>query len=392
MINELATTTQPNDGQLVGVQKPGGQLALADIWNREQIETIKGTIAKGATDQQLALFANVCHQTGLSPWTRQVYLIPDGRGSMTIQIGIDGYRLIAERTGRYQGQEGPFWCGPDGIWTDIWLSKSPPMAAKMGVWKQGFKAVLWAVARMDSYNKGTPTWKAMPDVMIAKVAESLALRRAFPNELSGIITDVEVGEPMDTDPTPPTVQQLPPRQVASVQADTTLDADRDQAREQWARVARNARNAGVSIPDGWRILKSDTATDILGKADIIHQHALEANHAPEPEVIDAEHTAVEPEATTPQQPAAATQPITAQSREILGIYQDQLIKAGKHTPESLAEFAAEVLGWAEPPDDWSMLSEADAMGVRQAMGELVRNLEEDEPEKPTATGKGGKKK
>jgi phage recombination protein Bet len=202
-------------------------------WDREQIELIKNQIAVGCSDQELELFGQVCQRTGLDPFTRQIYAITreawnpvtrQKEPKMTIQVSIDGARLQAARSGLYGGSR-TWWCGPDGQWVDVWLQPGCPAAAKVEVWRIGAIEPFAAVARFESYKqtKGNGgelnnIWAKMPDLMIAKVAESLALRKAFPAELSGIYTVDEMGQADNGEPAPPASASAASTRSANYQA------------------------------------------------------------------------------------------------------------------------------------------------------------------------------
>jgi phage recombination protein Bet len=171
----------------------------------DQIKLITDTIAKGANKEELALFIQTCNRLRLDPFARQIFLVKRWDSSLrrevaTSQVSIDGFRLVAERTGQYRGQTAPQWCGKDGKWVDVWLADENPAAARVGVYRDGFAEPLYRVARFASYAQTkkegglTKMWATMPDVMIAKCAESLALRAAFPNELGGVYTAEEMGQ------------------------------------------------------------------------------------------------------------------------------------------------------------------------------------------------------
>jgi phage recombination protein Bet len=154
---------------------------------------------------ELILFGEVCNRKGLDPFARQIYPIRYG-DRLTFQTSIDGFRLIAERSRHYAGQHPAQWCGPDGQWVDVWLAKEPPAAARVAVLRHDWATPMVAVARHASYAKPGGLWASAPDLMIAKCAEALALRRAFPEDLSGLYTDDEMpdDEPELNGPAAPT--------------------------------------------------------------------------------------------------------------------------------------------------------------------------------------------
>jgi phage recombination protein Bet len=191
----------------------GTYLVLRDDqreFDDKQIVALSHVGVQNASRADLAVFFHQARKTGLDPFSRQIYMIGrwDGKTQSTkwtIQAAIDGLRIVALRTGEYVGQEGPSFCGPDGEWQEVWLGDGPPRAAKVGVLRRGFDKPVYAVAKYDSYvqtstdkktgeTKPTSTWAKMPDVMLAKCAEALALRKAFPHDLAGIYSEEEMGQ------------------------------------------------------------------------------------------------------------------------------------------------------------------------------------------------------
>jgi phage recombination protein Bet len=160
------------------------------LWTPEQTQLISTTIAPGCSNDELRLFAYACQRTGLDPFSKQIYAIKRG-GKMTIQAGIDGLRAIAERTGQLDGSE-TLWCGDDGQWTDVWLGSKPPAAAKTTIWRKGSSHPFTGVARFADYNAGQGLWSKMGAAMIAKCSEALALRKAFPADMSGVYSTDEM--------------------------------------------------------------------------------------------------------------------------------------------------------------------------------------------------------
>jgi phage recombination protein Bet len=189
--------------------KTAGALAIRPdqtVWTKEQAAVLRQSgIKDQVTPAELSGFLHLCQRTGLDPFSRQIYLIgrfskKDGRDVYTPQTGIDGYRVIAQRvtaqtSGSY-GYEDTVWCDASGRWRDVWLAEEPPAAAKVTVIRNGqrFSAVATFREYVQTFPDGNPKglWAKMPAGQIAKCAEALALRKAFPHDLAGVYTAEEM--------------------------------------------------------------------------------------------------------------------------------------------------------------------------------------------------------
>lgn len=211
----------------------GSTLAISreqDGFTDKQIAALRQLGVKDAGPADLAVFFHHAQRTGLDPFAKQIYLI--GRWSRegtkyTIQTGIDGYRLIARRAvdqrGETLGYEDTLWCDQNGQWTDVWLSSTPPAAAKVVVLRNGNRypaTALWS-EYVQTVKDGTPNsmWARMGANQLAKCAEALALRKAFPQDLSGIYTTDEMGQAENSRPRAEPVRPTSIREAINVKAD-----------------------------------------------------------------------------------------------------------------------------------------------------------------------------
>jgi len=193
-------------------------MAPSKGWDGEQLEVITNLIAPGCTPVELALFSEVCKKTGLDPFSRQIYAIKRG-GKMTIQTSIDGFRAIAETSGDYAGNDEPIFDGALTLAQHIQKTgsaKTPPTTATVTVYRivRDIRCSFSASAAFEQYAQKGPVWESMPHTMIAKCAEALALRKAFPRGLGGLYT----GDEMEQADAQPTAQHQPSGQHDAPQA------------------------------------------------------------------------------------------------------------------------------------------------------------------------------
>lgn len=152
-------------------------------WTDQEVMALKDQIARDANDTEMRLFLYTATQRGLNPLLKQIYCIHRG-GRMTIQTSIDGYRLIANRTGKLTGIKRGVKYDNAGNITHGWAE----------VFRSDWQHSAYEEASFKEYNQGQGNWTKMPETMIKKVAEAAALRMAFPEDLSGLYTHDEMDQ------------------------------------------------------------------------------------------------------------------------------------------------------------------------------------------------------
>ncbi|MBM7796860.1 phage recombination protein Bet [Pseudoglutamicibacter cumminsii] len=225
----------------------GSDLAITDdqtTFTPVQVAALQHIGVATNSPADVAILFHQAKRTGLDPFKREIYMITrktkDGTRKPTIQTGIDGFYAIARRAaaadGTTFGIPETYWCGNDGVWRDVWLPSQPPAAAKVVVTRGD--ATFTTVALTREYMAPGPMWQKMPARMIAKCAEALAIRKAFPDVTSGLYTSEEMAQAGPGDQPQQAPQQAPAQGPAESVGDlvsllpdaTTLDEVTDIAR------------------------------------------------------------------------------------------------------------------------------------------------------------------
>jgi len=154
---------------------------------------------QGFTDDEYVIFKATCIRTQLDPFMRQIYPVKrwnstTKKNEMTIQVGIDGFRLIADRTGKFSpGRETTFAYDAEGrmISATAYIKKLTPD----GTWHEVSATCFYnEFVQTTKEGRVTQFWAKMPHVMLGKCAEATAIRRAFPHDLSGLYIKEEMDQ------------------------------------------------------------------------------------------------------------------------------------------------------------------------------------------------------
>lgn len=157
------------------------ELSTIDYTDQKFLQTLKATVAQGLTNEEFVMFSELCKSTKLNPFKREIWAIKAG-GRLQLMTGINGYWAIANAHPQFDGTE-------QEVETD---AHGNPVKAICKVYRKDRRFPSVAIALMKEYRKESPIWREKPSVMLMKCAESVALRKAFPQELNGLYTQEEM--------------------------------------------------------------------------------------------------------------------------------------------------------------------------------------------------------
>jgi len=171
-----------------------------DIWTRAQVDTIRNTVAIGANDNELSMFLNIAAKYELDPFLREIWFANMGNRN-TIMTGRDGYLKIANRDPNFDGMKSDVIHANDKFLKDgddvkhayNMQNRGAIVGAYAIVYRKDRTHPTFCYAPFAEYNKGgRGVWGQYPSAMIIKVAETMALKRAF--SISGLVTEEEIGD------------------------------------------------------------------------------------------------------------------------------------------------------------------------------------------------------
>jgi hypothetical protein len=167
------------------------ELTVVNYSDPHIVKVLKHTVAQGATDAEFALFLEYCKSTKLNPFKKEIWFIKAG-GRVQLMTGINGYWTIANAHPDFDGAEAGM-INKDGEWVKS-VGDNSFIGAWCRIYRKDRKFPMEGEAMMADYDTGNGLWKFKPRIMIKKVAESIALRKAFSQELNGLYTEEEMPE------------------------------------------------------------------------------------------------------------------------------------------------------------------------------------------------------
>jgi phage recombination protein Bet len=251
---------------------PPAALAAGIEFTAEQRQMIRDTYASGASDAEFSVLMEIAKVRHLNPLLRQIFFVKrwDGdkrREVWAPQVSIDGLRTIAQRTGLYDGQDEPEFAEDQG---------GKLTFCRVRVYRKDWSRAAVGVAHWGEYaakkKDGTLTkfWAEKPHIMLAKCAEALALRKAFPEDTAGLYVPEEMGDVVEVQavekPAPKTVAP-PPAAKALPRASTPVETRSAVVVEAKTEAGHTLRITDAA-PSEFELLMGDLDTVVCDEAGI----------------------------------------------------------------------------------------------------------------------------
>lgn len=248
----------------------------APAWSEEQVALVKRTVAKDATNDELKMFLHLSGKYNLDPFAKEIWFLKMG-GQPTITTSRDGYLKIANEHPAFSGlvsdvvyAKDSFAKTPDGVSHTYGVGdRGPIIGAYALVYRSDRRFPVYVFAPMKDYQKPSGTWKTYPHAMILKVAEAMALKRAF--SLSGLVTVEELGTPDQKGDDVVTVEVTPqPDPQPTPQAPKSLRDDPAFTAVDWAKVSELTEALGWKKAEvaSWAKERLGMALKEMGQDDI----------------------------------------------------------------------------------------------------------------------------
>lgn len=198
-VTNTLTPKKQNDKMMVEFDVNGMQVKLTPaIVKNYMISGNKDAV----TDQEIAMFMNLCKFSGLNPWIKEAYCIKYGSEPATMVVGKEAFQKRAESHPAFDGFDaGIIVIDESGNITYRQGTMKLPTETLLGgyaeVWRKDRTHSTRIEVSFDEYagrkKDGTLNgqWSKKPATMIRKVALVQALRETFPNNLGGMYTAEE---------------------------------------------------------------------------------------------------------------------------------------------------------------------------------------------------------
>lgn len=246
---------------------PQQSVEVAGGLSESQKTMIRNTYAPGASEGEFEVLWEIAKARKLNPILKQIYFVKrwaQGRGEVWApQVSIDGMRAMAERTGKYDGQDEPEFVEENGA----------VVKCTVRVYRKDWTRPAVGVAYFKEYvqktKEGKPTkfWNDMPHTMLAKCAESLAMRKAFPEDMGGLYTAEEMSQgdklPYDADGVIVSEPTLDPELLASTLLVAISKAETMGAlQEAWSDASRARKDIPVDMFDRIKAVKDERKAEL----------------------------------------------------------------------------------------------------------------------------------